>query len=183
VTDAAIELIDEAGPHALTLAAVADRTGVTAPSLYKHVRNLAELGDRVAVRVLDELTDWLGAAVMGRSGEDAVSAAMWAWRQYVLKYPHRYGALPQVSVTGSEDLDAAGGRLLDVMMSMLRGYGLSGSTAIHIARCFRSSVHGFCALEAAGGFGLPEDLDASYRHLVHMLCLGLSDVKASEEKE
>jgi hypothetical protein len=34
-------------------------------------------------------------------------------------------------------------------------------------------VHGFVVLEAGGGFGLPEDLDESFRHLVDVVIAGL----------
>jgi AcrR family transcriptional regulator len=98
VTEAALELIDEHGSDQLTLAKVAEHTGVAAPSLYKHVRNLAELRDRVAIRVVGELTERLTAAVMGRGGDEALRAAMWAYRQYVIEHPNRYAAFPQAPV-------------------------------------------------------------------------------------
>jgi AcrR family transcriptional regulator len=176
VTDAAIALIDEQGPLALTLAAVAERTGVATPSLYKHVRNLAELRDRVTLRVMDELTNRLGSAVMGRSGDDAVSAAMWAYRQYVVEYPNRYAALPQATPDDPE-LDAAGERLVTVVLAILRGYRLTGTEAIHAVRCLRAAAHGFASLEAAGGFGLPKDLNTTYEQLVGMLRLGLTEAQ------
>ncbi|MDI5938548.1 TetR-like C-terminal domain-containing protein, partial [Micromonospora sp. DH15] len=48
----------------------------------------------------------------------------------------------------------------------LRGYGLDGDDAVDATRVLRSALHGFLALEAAGGFGLPRDLDRSYDQLV-----------------
>ena len=56
---------------------------------------------------------------------------------------------------------------------MLRGYDLEGPALIHAARCMRSSVHGFAVLEAAGGFGRPEDLEESYELLIRMVIGGL----------
>jgi hypothetical protein len=44
------------------------------------------------------------------------------------------------------------------------------SDAIHAIRRMRAIVHGFSTLESGGGFGLPEDLDETYRQLVAM-CL------------
>jgi hypothetical protein len=51
--------------------------------------------------------------------------------------------------------------------------GLHGQDAIHAVRAFRSLVHGFATLEVAGGFGLPEDCDESFRRLVEALIAGL----------
>ena len=57
---------------------------------------------------------------------------------------------------------------------MLRAWDLDGDEAVHAARAFRSAVHGFVALEAAGGFGIPVDLDASFDRLVATLAEGLA---------
>ncbi|MDP9847057.1 TetR-like C-terminal domain-containing protein [Streptosporangium lutulentum] len=71
------------------------------------------------------------------------------------------------------DLTAVGGRLVDIVLATLRAYGLEGADAIHATRCLRAAVHGFAVLEAAGGFGLPFDLDDSYELLAKMIIAGL----------
>ncbi|WNV88925.1 WHG domain-containing protein [Umezawaea sp. Da 62-37] len=170
VVDVALRLVDEEGPGALTLAAVASRAGVATPSLYKHVRNLAELRALLSVRIMDELFDRIGSAVLGRSADDAVRALMLAWREYVVTHPNRYGSVDQ----GPDPMvSRAANRLIDVMMAALRAYGLEDSDAIHAARCLRAAVHGFSVLEAQRGFQLPEKLDESYDLLVHMVISGL----------
>ncbi|GAA1590482.1 TetR/AcrR family transcriptional regulator [Actinomadura kijaniata] len=168
VVDAAVAIVDEGGPAALTLAAVASRAGVATPSLYKHVRNLAELRRLVTTRVLEELTGRLTAATVGRSGDDAVHSLMRAYRSYVVDHPGRYGAMEQAPDPDPR-VQAASQRLLDVLLAVLRGYGLEGADLIHAARRLRSTVHGFAVLEAAGGFGLPEDLETSYQRLIEMM--------------
>ncbi|MFI6518576.1 TetR-like C-terminal domain-containing protein [Spirillospora sp. NPDC050679] len=172
VVDAALTIVDADGPAALTLAAVAAKAGVATPSLYKHVRNLAEMRDLVTLRVMEELTDRLASAIMGRSGDDAVRALMRAYRSYVVDHPGRYAAMEQTPGTDPR-LAGAAERLLGVLLAVLRGYGLEGAELIHAARCLRSAVHGFAVLEAAEGFGLPEDLEASYDLLVRMVVGGL----------
>ncbi|WP_141578516.1 TetR-like C-terminal domain-containing protein [Actinomadura sp. WMMA1423] len=174
VVDAAVAVVDAEGPGALTLAAVAGRAGVATPSLYKHVRNLAELRHLVTARVLEELTGRLGEAALGRSGDDAVRALMYAYRSYVVENPGRYGAMEQEAAPPDGPVQAASERLLTVIFGALRGYALEGPELVHAARCLRSAVHGFAVLEAAGGFGLPEDLEASYELLVTMMTGGLA---------
>ncbi|MFD0691875.1 TetR-like C-terminal domain-containing protein [Actinomadura fibrosa] len=172
VVDAAVAIVDAEGPGALTLAAVAGKAGVATPSLYKHVRNLAELRQLVTVRVVDELTDRLGRAAQGRSRDDAVRAVMRAYRSYVVEHPGRYAAMDQAGEP-SERVQAAAQRLLDVIFAVLRGYDLEGAQLVHAARALRSTVHGFAVLEAAGGFGMPEDLEVSYELLITMVTGGL----------
>jgi AcrR family transcriptional regulator len=172
VVDAAIALIDDQGLPALTLAAVAARTGVAAPSLYKHVGSLAELRTLVALRVMEEMSERFATAVMGRSGDDAVATLMRAYRAYVLEHPARYAAMP-ADPLHDPALAAAGTRLLAVFLAVLRGYGLPDSAAIHTTRCFRAAVHGFASIEASGGFRLSQDLDETYEHLIRMLTASL----------
>ncbi|MFC4855176.1 TetR/AcrR family transcriptional regulator [Actinophytocola glycyrrhizae] len=165
VVDAALAVVDEHGVDALTLAAVAQRTGVATPSLYKHVAGLGELRTLLGARVLDDMTDHFTKAVLGRGGDAAVVALMHAYRDYVRRYPSRYAAMP-LDPLHDPALAAPGGRLLDVVLAALRAYGLSGADAVHATRCLRAVAHGFSSLEAGGGFGLPEDLDETYDRLV-----------------
>lgn len=173
VVAVAIAEIDEHGADGLTLAAVAKRCGVAAPSLYKHVRDLATLRQLVSVRVLAELTTRVRPAVTGRSGYEALAGLMRAWREYAVEHPHRYAAMTSDPPSDPE-LRAAGVELLDMLLAVLEGYGLTGSAAIHHARCVRAAVHGFAILEVAGGFGLAEDVDISYERLIHLVAGDLS---------
>jgi AcrR family transcriptional regulator len=168
VVEAALRVVDERGPDALTLAAVAERTGVAAPSLYKHVGSLADLRTHLASRLLDELAERLAAAALGRSGDDAVTALMYAYRGYVQDHPNRYAALP-ADPLHDPALTTAGDKLLGVVLAVLRAYRLSDSDAVHAVRCLRATVHGFASIEAAGGFGLAEDVDETYDRLIRMV--------------
>lgn len=167
VVDAALELVDEQGVEGLTLAAVAARTGVATPSLYKHIASLGELRGHVGVRVLEDMTARFTQVVLGLSGEDAVTALMHAYRAYVADHPKRYAAMP-MDPLHDELQQAAGMKLIEVMLATLRGFGLEGSDAIHATRRLRVIVHGFASIEAGGGFGLPEGLDDTYDQLVRM---------------
>ncbi|MBT2226157.1 TetR-like C-terminal domain-containing protein [Nonomuraea sp. NEAU-A123] len=82
----------------------------------------------------------------------------------------RYAAVIQVPDPATAE---AGARLIDILVAALRAYGLEGSDAIHAARSLRAAAHGFSVLEAAGAFGLPEQLDESYELLIHMIISGL----------
>lgn len=171
VVDAALDLLDSEGAEP-TLAAVAAHAGVAAPSLYKHVRNLADLRRLVGLRVLEEVTDRLSTAVLGLSGDRAVAALMLAWRDYARQYPHRYAAMPLQPLT-DPFFALIAPRLMAVILAVLQHYGLTDEAAIHAARRLRAAVHGFVVLEVHGGFGLNEDLDVSYRQLIDMVTASL----------
>jgi AcrR family transcriptional regulator len=170
VVDVALRLVDEEGPAALTLAAVASRAGVATPSLYKHVRSLAELRSLLSLRIMEELNGQIGGAVLGRSADEAIRALMLAWRDYVRTHPHRYATVDQAP---QPMVEQAAEKMVNIMLAALRAYGLEDSDAIHAARCLRAAVHGFAVLEVERGFQLPEKLDESYDLMIHMVITGL----------
>ena len=172
LVDVALALVDEKGLDALSLAAVADRAGVAAPSLYKHVGSLAALRELMALRVIRQLTALSAGVVMGRSRDDAVEALMRAYRAYVVANPGRYALMP-LDAMHVPALAAAGRELFGVFIAVMRGYDLRDQAATHAIRRLRATVHGFATLEAAGGFGLPEDVEITFNQLIAMFLRSL----------
>jgi AcrR family transcriptional regulator len=175
VVAAAAEIADAEGLDRLTLARVAAAAGVRTPSLYNHVESLDDVRRRVALLALRDLADALRDAAVGRAGDDALAAMADAYRAYARRHPGRYAATQRAPAEGDEAMRAAATGAVDVVLAILRGYGLEGDDAIHAARAVRSALHGFVALEAGGGFGIPVDLDESYERMVRALARGLRD--------
>jgi AcrR family transcriptional regulator len=165
----AAEVADEAGLGGLTLAAVAKRCGVSLPGLYKHVENLDAVRRDLAVLAVRELTTALALATTGRSGRDALAAAAGAYRGYALAHPGRAAALVAAPAAGDEEHLAASVAAAQVFAGVLRGYQVAGDDLTDAIRLLRVTMHGFTALEASGGFGLPQSVDATFDRLVGML--------------
>ena len=174
VVAAAAQLADADGLEAVTLARLAAILGVRSPSLYAHVDGLADLTRRLAVRGARELAARLQTAVAGRSRSDALRAMADAYRAYARAHPGTYGALQRAPARADAEAAGAAAGVLEVVLAVLRGYGLEGDDAIHAARIIRAALHGFVALETGGGFGIPLDPDDSYARLVDVLDRGLS---------
>ena len=172
VVDVALAVVDEQGAEALSLSLVAARAGVAAPSLYKHVASLAELRSLVAARVLAEMTEVATAAVLGLSGDAAIAALMMRLRAYWAEHPARYLAVPPDPMRDPALVEPAT-RLIEVLLAVLRGYGLNGAAAIHATRCLRVIVHGFVSIESSGGFGMAEDPAETYEQLIQMYLASL----------
>jgi AcrR family transcriptional regulator len=172
VVAAAAEIADAEGLDAVTLARVATQLGVKSPSLYNHVEGRDGLVRGIGLQGLRELAATLRDAAVGRSGPDALLAASRAYREFVAEHPGRYAA-GAIAAPQDDERAAAAAAVLDVMRGVLRAWNLSGDDEVHALRAFRSAVHGFASLEAAGGFGIDVDLDASFTRLVTALAQGL----------
>jgi AcrR family transcriptional regulator len=174
VVEQAAALADTDGLEAVTLAAVAAALNVRPPSLYNHVPGRDGLRRAIALRALGELAAAMRDASVGRAGLDALAAAARAYRAYAHAHPGRYAATLAAPAEGDEKHAAAGRAVLDVVLGVIRGWELDPEAAVHAVRIVRSALHGFVALEAAGGFGLPVDLEASFERLVATVAGGLS---------
>ena len=170
---AAAELADEAGFEQVTLSALARRFGVKDASLYSHVRSLQDLRHRIARLAGGELIDRIATAVAGRSGKDALAAYADAYRAYALAHPGRYAAT-QIRLDPAL-VDPAMRRTVEITYGMLRGYGLDEPDLTDAVRLLRSTFHGYCALEAGGGFNAPRDVRASWDRAIDALHIALDN--------
>ncbi|MFU8875561.1 TetR/AcrR family transcriptional regulator [Micromonospora sp. SL4-19] len=168
VREAAV-LADEVGYDRLTLAALAGRLGVALPSLYKHVRGVEDLHQKLAVLATAEVANELTTAAVGRAGGDALRSVAVAFRGYARRHPGRYPAIQRAPDPADPEHVAAAERAVGAIYAILLGYDLGGDAAVDATRMFRAAVHGFISLEAAGGFGLPRDIDRSFDQMVAAL--------------
>ena len=168
------EIADAEGLEAVTLARIAAALGVRSPSLYNHVAGRDGLLRGLAAQSTRELAAELRRAATGRAGTDAIAAVAAAQRSYALEHPGRYATTVAAPEDGDAEHEQAAAEAVDVLAAVLGGSGLEGDELIHAARALRSAVHGFAALEAAGGFGLAVDRDDSFRRLVEALAEGIA---------
>ncbi|MCW3006291.1 MAG: TetR/AcrR family transcriptional regulator [Solirubrobacterales bacterium] len=174
VVEAAARLADADGLPAVTLARVAAALDVRTPSLYNHVDGLDALRRGIALLGIAELIAALRDASVGRSGADALRAIARAQRAYALAHPGRYAAAAVSPPPDDAPWQAAGAEAVAVVGAALRGLDLGEEEQIHAIRGVRAAVHGFAALELAGGFGMAVDVDASFERLVDTLAAGLA---------
>ena len=169
VVEEAARLADEVGYQRLTLATVAQRLGVALPSLYKHVKGLDGLLQKLSALATAELAKELSDAVAGRARTDAVRALAHAFRQYAHKHPGRFPAVERAPDPTDPEHMRAAEWAVGTIFAVLEGYGLRGDDAVDATRMLRSALHGFVALEQDGGFGMPQSVDRTFDRLIAML--------------
>ncbi len=172
VVDAAVALADE-GLEQATFARLAKLLGVRAPSLYNHVNGRGALLRLIALRGANGMHEAIASAAAGLSGPDAVRATAHAYRLYAQANPGCYEATLAAPEETDPELQAAAGRLLELLGSVLRAWQLDAERTVDAIRSIRSALHGFLSLERAGGFAMARDIETSYEWLIEMLIAGL----------
>ncbi|GAA4657569.1 TetR/AcrR family transcriptional regulator [Arthrobacter cryoconiti] len=175
VVEEAAVLADEVGLGQLTLAALAERLGVRQPSLYKHIESLAGLRRNISIQAKGELGNVLLRAAVGRSGADAIHSMSRAYRTWALEHPARYAAAQIVAGPHDEEDAAASLAAIAIITDVLIAYELEGDDAIDAIRAFRSTLHGFVALEAEGSFGLDVDIERSFERMIRGFVTALTN--------
>lgn len=178
--NAATAIADEQGFEAVTLATLAQKLQIRSPSLYNHVNGLPELRRLLALKGLETLADGLEREVAGHTGDDAIRAYSQAYLAYARAHPGLYEAIQRAPAPDDELLQQAGSRVLQQIYQVMALYGLEGDAAIHAVRAIRSLLHGFVTLERQGGFGIPLDLDVTFRLMVDTFLAGVKSIRNGE---
>jgi AcrR family transcriptional regulator len=175
VEAAAIGIADREGLAAVTLARLAATLGVRPPSLYKHVASLDDVFRGVAVAGLGEANERIRRTVIGKAGDAALLALAHAYRAFARERPGLYAASLRPAGPRERDVAAAADALGASVAAVLGSYGLDKADALHAMRGLRAILHGFVALEAAGGFRLSLDPEESLARLLRAFARDLAE--------
>ncbi|MDN3020597.1 TetR/AcrR family transcriptional regulator [Streptomyces sp. S.PB5] len=154
IATAARVLLEESGPAALTLRALAERLGIKAPSLYKHFPDKHAVEVELIAQLFEESAQTMEAAEEREPG--SLPALAEAYRAYALDHPHLYclateRPLPRADLpAGLEDRAA---------MPLVRACGGD----IDLARSVWAFAHGMVILEIHGRFPDDADLGAAWK--------------------
>jgi AcrR family transcriptional regulator len=155
IVQVAGELLDEEGPEGLTMRRLAQRLGIQAPSIYKHLPDKEALEHALISDGFEEAARRFRAAVDSRPA-DRVRRLAEAYRGFAQERPHLYRLMTEREldrtrlVSGVED--AAARPLLDAL----------GGDA-DLARATFAFVHGMTILELDRRFPPGADLDQAWQ--------------------
>lgn len=171
---AAAEIADRDGLEQLSLTRLAESLDVRPPSLYNHVSGLDDVRRGLALEGARALAGRLARAAVGKSGPEGVRAIGTAYRAFARERPGLYAALQRAPAPDDTALIAASEDIMAILRAALAPWGLDEAAQVHAIRTLRSLAHGFVSLEAAGGFGMPYDLEESYDFAIRLFIAGLA---------
>jgi len=151
VLDAALELADEAGLGAVTMASVGARLGLEAMSLYRHVGNKEEMLDGLVDRVFAEIEVPADAA----GWRDALRRRAISVHDALRRHPWAIGLMESRAQPGPATLGHH-----DAMLALLFGAGFNARTATRVYNLLDSYVYGFALQEATLPFSSPQEMAA-----------------------
>ncbi|WP_225755137.1 TetR/AcrR family transcriptional regulator [Actinotalea sp. Marseille-Q4924] len=171
---AAAELLEADGPGGLTMQAVAERVGVRAPSLYKHVPGRDALVRLVAEDAATELGVALEAAAPpGTTPRDGLEAAASALRRFAHARPAAFRLVLSPGAEGTRP-DPEVSRRAAATVLRLAAELAGPQQALPAARTITAWASGFVAMELADAFRMGGDVDAAFTFGVDALARALA---------
>src|SRR4051794_23357643 len=114
IVQAAVRLVDAHGLEQLTMATLAASLKVRTPTLYHYFDGLAGIRRSLALLGLRQMADELGHAVMGKSGDAAMSALVLALRDFACEHPGLYAATARAPEVDDPAWQRAGEEVVDI---------------------------------------------------------------------
>jgi AcrR family transcriptional regulator len=154
IVAAARELLEDEGADALSMRRLADRLGIRAPSIYKHLPDKRALENALISAGFEEMASAFEDAT--RDADDPVEAVAATYRDFARRHPHLYRLMTERPldranlVSGAEDRAAR---------PVYEAFGRDRD----VARAAWAFAHGMTILELNDRFPPDADLDAAWR--------------------
>jgi AcrR family transcriptional regulator len=153
IVGVARELLDAEGPDGLSMRRIADRIGIRAPSIYKHLPDKQALESAVISAGFAECAAVFERAVAGAG--DPVGALARAYRDFALRHPHLYRLMTDRPIARERLEPGVEDRAARPIVEAVGGDA-------DAARAMWAFAHGMTILELNGRFPPDADLDAAW---------------------
>jgi AcrR family transcriptional regulator len=154
IVAAARGILEEEGAEALSMRHIAERLGIRAPSLYKHLPDKQALEAAIISAGFEEQATAVEQA-LAASPDDPLGALATAYRAFAFAHPHLYRLMTDRPLDRDALVPGAEAR------AALPLYRAAGEDEA-LARAAWAFAHGMTILELNGRFPPDADLDAAW---------------------
>ncbi|MFC4048867.1 TetR/AcrR family transcriptional regulator [Actinomadura syzygii] len=161
------DLLEAGGQRRLTMQAVAEKVGVRAPSLYKHVENRAALLTAVAEATVDDLGVRLAAT------DGSLEGLVRAYREFARSWPEGFRLMLSADAP-SEALARASDPVLRASRELV-----GDGEALEAARLVTAWATGFIEMESIGAFRLGGDVERAFEYGLSGIRRALTEGRSS----
>jgi AcrR family transcriptional regulator len=179
ILDAATELLLETGhAKAVSIRSVAQRVGVTPPSIYLHFTDKDALLDAVCARYFEKLDEQMQRAAVGqRATLDVLRAQGQAYVRFALQTPELYRIATMSEGRPGSDVDitlnsSAFTHMRDTVQALLDEGVYRQGDATQIALQMWATAHGVAALLIAKPYLPWGDVEAFTDRVLQAVCCG-----------
>ena len=201
IMNTALQLVEEKGFEEFSMHDLAKALGIKTPSLYNHFSGIKQLQKELALNIEQDLYQQSINAMKDKAPDDMIRTLAHTQLEYAKQHPHLYQvilALPTIekndltddaasksdtdnssfvtSVETVPSLENVAWHSVEPIRIALNQYKLSDADSIHLNRMFRSMIHGYISLAAAGylahqKYSTQESFDATVEYFISLVHL------------
>jgi len=153
IVAAARELVEDEGCEALSMRRLADRLGIRAPSLYKHLPDKQALENALISSTFEEQAELFEAALVDT--DDPIGALGTAYRDFARRHPHLYRLMTERPLDREHLTAGTEERAARPVVAAMGGDR-------DLARAVWAFAHGMTILKLNERFPPGADLDAAW---------------------
>lgn len=165
-------LVEETGPDALTLGALAGKAGIKAPSLYKHFADRAAVLKAVEIELLREL-EAVVRGVKGKTPKARLKAMAHAYRAWGKAKPNRYRVIYSGDAFIDPEIRAACLFAAEPLFEQFRAAGVPEDRILTESRTMVPFLHGFVLMEIGSAFNLGGNVDEAFEAGLETILRGI----------
>lgn len=186
ILDAALEIINQEGPDALSMRELADRIDYSPAGLYEYFAGKDEIVGAICEQGHEQLAAYMGEADRSLPQEDYMTGIGLAYIRFAVEYPDYFllmftNVLPPEMLSSAPSEAPADGSSFGILVQAIRrgiaegafkprpGYGW-----LEMAYAAWAMVHGIAMLRITSLRGFDYDFDAADRHALRSLYQGLA---------
>ena len=201
IMNTALQLVEEKRFDKFSMHDLAKALGIKTPSLYNHFSGIKQLQKELSLKIEQDLYHQSTQAMKDKSPDDMIRSLAHTQLEYAKQHPHLYQvilALPTIEKSDLTDdatsksdtanvssekpvetapsLENAAWHSVEPIRIALNQYQLNEADSIHLNRMFRSMIHGYISLAAAGylahqKYSTQESFDATVEYFISLVHL------------
>lgn len=179
---AAERLVNNGGPTALSVRAVADEIGTTTRAVYSVFGSKAGLLEALATRLFEVLGEALDTVELSNDPiADVVNASVHGFRRVALEHSSLYNlvflrVVPDLVLGAAFDATATQtfGRLESLVARVGASEALTTTSTRDAARMVHALTEGLATMELRGALGSPETAERTWRNALIALLRGIT---------
>jgi AcrR family transcriptional regulator len=166
IAGAALALLEDEGPEGLSMRRLAERLGIRAPSIYKHLPDKDALEAAIISAGFEQQADAFETAVAG--SDRPLAAIARVYREFARAHPHLYRLMTERPLDRERLEPGVEERAARPIVAAFCG-------DVDRARAAWAFAHGMTILELNGRFPPDADLDAAWEQGLAALSVGRSN--------
>lgn len=171
IVQGATRLIEEDGYDNFSLRELAYRLGVQPSALYRHLKNVRDLEDAIALCALETLQEKIDQASRGTYGKEKITAIAQAIRSYAKEQPGLFHVIEH-----SRNMERTGA-LFHSLRDALADFPLTEEEVDLYANALHAGVFGFITLERRGMLLCADQADAGFTTMMGLLLATLQPAR------